>query len=138
MKKIGLWFCLLFLTTVTVVDGYAKLPDGDGHTGTTGTAGTLRRVVSNWIAGGTSRSTVETTYGPIEDWDTSDVSNLNNVFHGFASTPFRNFNADLSNWNLSGVTSMRSSKYLHNYTNNNKNALLYSTNVFFLWPCLLV
>jgi len=138
MKKIDLWFCLLLLTTVTVVDGYAKLPDGDGHTGTTGTAGTLRRVVSNWIAGGTSRSTVETTYGPIEDWDTSDVSNLNNVFHGVSSTPFRNFNADLSNWNLSGVTSMRSSKYLHNYTNNNKNALLYSTNVFFLWPCLLV
>ena len=82
-----------------------KLPNGDGATSATGTAGTLRRAVSDWIAGGASKSTVVATYGPIEDWDVSEVTNMKYVFYNFGS-----FNADLSKWNTGAVTTMYGSK----------------------------
>ena len=116
MKKICLWFCLLFFTTVTAVDGYDRLPDGDGDSSATGNEETLRRAVSDWIAGGTSRSTVVALYGPIEDWDTSEVTNMDNVFYGvkLAST-FGSFNADISKWNMGAVKTMGNSKYFSQF-----------------------
>ena len=87
------------------VDGYDKLPDGDGLTSTSTTANSLRGKVSAWIAGGTSRSAVVATYGPIEEWDVSDVTNMNFVFYGFGS-----FNSDLSKWETGKVTTMEGSK----------------------------
>jgi surface protein len=115
------WLCfnnLVRLLLVVVcglggVEGFAKLPNGDGGLSATGTAGTLRRAVSDWIdAGGASTSTVVATYGPIEDWDVSDVTNMKHVFfggNGLGST-FGSFNADLSKWNTSAVTNMWASK----------------------------
>ena len=86
------------------VDGYDKLPNGDGDHSTS--AGGLRGVVSAWIAaGGASSSDVYIKYGPIEEWDVSDVSNLNYVFYNFGS-----FNADLSKWQTGKVTNMFGSK----------------------------
>ena len=83
-----------------------KLPNGDGSHLAPGTAGTLRKVVSDWIAaGGASSSTVVATYGPIEDWDVSEVTNMKWVCYNFGS-----FNADLSKWNTSAVTTMTGSK----------------------------
>ena len=86
------------------VDGYDKLPDGDGSTSTT--ANSLRGKVSAWIAGGGAPSSaVYIKYGPIEEWDVSDVTNLKKVFYNFGS-----FNADLSKWETGKVISMGSSK----------------------------
>ena len=83
-----------------------KLPNGDGSQSATGTAGTLRRAVSDWITGGASKSTVVATYGPIiEDWDVSKVINMKYVFYDFGT-----FNADLSKWNTSAATNMYGSK----------------------------
>jgi surface protein len=82
-----------------------KLPNGDESYSATGTAGTLRRAVSDWIAGGASKSTVVATYGPIEDWDVSEVTNMKYVFYNFGS-----FNADLSKWITGAVTTMYGSK----------------------------
>ena len=87
------------------VDGYDKLPNGDGSK--TANAGTLRGVVSAWIAGGASRSTVVAKYGPIEEWDVSDVSNLKYVFYNLDGS----FNADLSKWETGKVTTMTYSKF---------------------------
>ena len=90
-----------------------KLPNGDGASSATGNAGSLRRAVSDWIAaGGASSSTVVATYGPIEDWDVSEVTNMKYVFYGgngLGST-FGSFNADLSKWNTGAVTTMERSK----------------------------
>ena len=61
--------------------------------------------MKDWILGGTSRSTVVAKYGPIEDWDVSEVTNMKSVFFNFDS-----FNADLSKWNTGAVTTMLGSK----------------------------
>ena len=89
-----------------------RLPNGDGVASATGTAGTLRRAVSDWIAaGGASSSTVVATYGPIEDWDVSEVTNMASVFYGrHTISTFGSFNADLSKWNTSAVTNMNNSR----------------------------
>jgi surface protein len=102
------------------VEGFAKLPNGDGPNTAggyappaTGTAGTLRRAVSDWIAaGGASSSVVVTTYGPIEDWDVSEVTNMAYLFYsdGNSASTFGKFNADLSKWNTGAVTTMYKSK----------------------------
>lgn len=41
-------------------------------------------------------------YGHIEYWDTSRVTNMDNLFSGLAT-----FNSDISRWNTSNVTSMK-------------------------------
>ena len=84
---------------------FRKLPNGDGDSSLTGNAGTLRRVVFDWMAGGASKSAVVAKYGPIEDWDVSEVTNMKYVFFSF-----RSFNADLSKWNTGAVTDMSYSK----------------------------
>ena len=51
----------------------------------------LRKVVDDWIAGGTAKEAVESRYGPIENWDTSAVTRMDYLFdHKYS------FNADLS------------------------------------------
>ena len=93
------------------VEAFAKLPNGDESYSATGNAGTLRRAVSDWIAGGASKSTVVATYGPIEDWDVSEVTNMASVFYGrHTISTFGSFNADLSKWNTSAVTNMNNSR----------------------------
>jgi surface protein len=98
---------ILFLTMIIGTQGFAKLPNGDGSRGG-GTAGSLRRAVSDWIAGGALKNTVVETYGPIEDWDVSEVTNMKYVFYGSGSSAstFGSFNADLSKWNTGAVTTM--------------------------------
>ena len=105
---------LLWVTGIRLVNGYMydKLPNGDGlietpcsfcpngwsNTGTdTGT--TLRQVLINWEGGKTDL--VVTKYGPIEQWDVSEVTHMGSVFYE------RNtFNADISAWNVSQVTTL--------------------------------
>ena len=42
------------------------------------------------------------TYGPIALWDVSAITDMSNLFYNL-----KNFSADISNWDTSGVTSMR-------------------------------
>ena len=81
------------------------VPDGDGSYASTGNPGTLRSVVSDWIAGGNEKDAVIKQYGSIENWDTSEVTNLAFVFYGKSS-----FNDDISKWVVSSVTNMLGSK----------------------------
>ena len=41
------------------------------------------------------------TYGPIADWDVSAISSMSGLFKDL-----KNFNADISDWNTSGVKDM--------------------------------
>ena len=60
------------------------------------------KVVDDWIAGGTTRATVETTYGLIQDWDTSEVTSMHSLFN-YKTT----FDADISEWNVAKVGSSK-------------------------------
>ena len=88
------------------MNGYDKVPNGDGSPSATGTEGTLRRVVSDWIAGGTLKETVVAAYGEIEDWNLARVTNMESVFNNFTT-----FNGNISSWNVSGVTNLKKGKY---------------------------
>ena len=125
-----LWFgCVVLFSSafIKAVDGFSKLPNGDGSNSLTGTVGTLRRYVHDWIE--TAPTTVQVCdaacqtkkkilrdkivheFGPIEDWDLSGVTNMGNVFYGVESGYFQSFNADISKWKMGAVTHMDNSKY---------------------------
>lgn len=86
----------------SVGHAYDVLPNGDESYSDPGTG--LRKVVSDWISGGTAKSTVVELYGPIEDWDVSSVTNLQCVFCDKGT-----FNADISKWSTAAVTNMAGS-----------------------------
>jgi hypothetical protein len=84
------------------------LPDGNQaeFSATTPRAlNSLGRVCDDWIAGGTKRSVVEAQYGLIENWDVSQVTDMDHLFHDA-----KTFDADLSRWNIKQVTTMVQSK----------------------------
>ena len=81
----------------------ASLPNGDNANG--GSTG-LRKVVMDFINGGSTKSNVVSTYGSIESWDTSQITNLKGVFYGLTT-----FNADLSKWDVSKVFTLENSKF---------------------------
>ena len=95
------WVLLLCLPLNVM--GYDSVPNGDGSSSDPGTG--LRKVVSDWIAGGTLKDAVVAHYGEIEIWDTSEVTNLAYVFYEKTT-----FNADISKWIVSKVTNMQASK----------------------------
>ena len=64
------------------------------------------KVVDDWITDGTTRKDVETTYGLIENWDTSEVISMAYLFYQKDT-----FNADLSKWNTDEVNNMAYSTF---------------------------
>ena len=106
-KSLGhlLLLFVLLVCRLGVVECFVKVPNGDGAEFCPGNTGTFRYVVCNWYEGGSDRNLMVLTYGPIEDWDVSDVKNMQNVMSYFG-----NFNADISKWNTSKVVNMNLSK----------------------------
>ena len=62
----------------------------------------IQTAVNAWYES-TTRAETETTYGPISEWDTSEVTSMANLFEGKGS-----FNTDISSWDVSKVTNMES------------------------------
>jgi surface protein len=76
-----------------------------------GASCSLRCLVNNIIGTAatawlTDPTTAATTYGPISDWETYGVSNMNSLFSGKAT-----FNSDISKWNTVSVSNMASMFY---------------------------
>ena len=65
----------------------------------------FRKIVDDWIDPAT-RSGIESTYGPIANWDTSRVTSMNYLFNGKTT-----FNEDISKWDVSKVTDMEASTF---------------------------
>ena len=99
--------CLLFS-----VDGLA-LPDCDFCNDNVRSQG-LHKAVDEWIGGGDSKKTVIALYGQITDWDVSQCTNMRDLFNGASlqQNPYKEFNADISNWKTSRVTAMEKSEFL--------------------------
>ena len=122
---IKLCLTLIFLLCTATVEAVIPVPNGCSSFPrcTTG----LEKVVDDWIAGGTKRATVETTYGLIQDWDTSRVTSMYGLFYNK-----KTFDADLSKWNVAEVTNMRSSTCQFPLFNSPLHHLLF---FFFLSLC---
>ena len=90
---------LVFVLCCHVVESLDLLPDqcvqASCNTG-------LQKIVNDWIAGD---ALVTNKYGHIKDWNMSQVTSLNYLFRNKMS-----FNADISKWDVSNVTSMVNSK----------------------------
>ena len=114
------------LVSVCEVVGLSPVPDGDGSSGNSGSG--LRKLIFDYLAGsGTAYDNVISTYGHIQNWDTSQVTNMRYLFYNMNSG-----NPDISKWNTSAVTTMQGSKSFHNRV---LCLLFVSTDVVCLFVC---
>ena len=61
----------------------------------------IHQAVRDYLAGGARKKDIVDKYGEINNWDVSNVTNMNHMFHYAES-----FNQPLNNWNVSKVTIM--------------------------------
>ena len=62
---------------------------------------TLRRAVEDYVAGGARKEDIVKKYGEINNWNVSNVTNMDYLFLNAKS-----FNQPLNKWNVSNVTDM--------------------------------
>jgi hypothetical protein len=72
----------------------------------------IKEAAQHWVS---NPSDATSRFGPVDKWDVSQVTNLENVWCGAPScggnyTAMRSFNGDISKWTVSKVTTMRSCK----------------------------
>ena len=65
------------------------------------TNATLRRAVKDYLAGGARKQRIRDKYGEISNWDVSNVTSMRSMF-----AHARSFNQPLNKWNVSKVTDM--------------------------------
>ena len=84
----------------------SKLPNGNGGSSAAQRTGdTLGRIVDDILGTDDSKKEIATTtYGPIETWDVSDVTDISHLFRSKNT-----FNSDISDWNVAKVTTMERS-----------------------------
>jgi len=75
------------------------LPDGTGCQSCTPTS--LGGVVNDWL-NPSKRNSIEAKYGIIENWDTSQVTNMASVFFDKKA-----FNGDISKWQVHNITTLQ-------------------------------
>jgi surface protein len=71
----------------------------------------LRKAVKHWLS---DESTAITKYGHISQWNTSNVTDMSNMFYNA-----NEFNEDIGNWNTSAVTNMK--RMFYGATNFNQD-----------------
>jgi len=86
---------------ITPVRTYDAIPNATWVHNDTQRNNGIRKIVDDWIAGGTLKADVVARYGPIEDWNTSLVTDMSHLFCNKST-----FNADISKWNVENVTTM--------------------------------
>ena len=88
-------------TSCMLLGVYDKMPDGCKGKVWTDRDCDLRKAVDELSADG---SGTHTTYGPMKDWDMSEVTDISYLFKNKYT-----MNADLSSWDVSSVTNMQGS-----------------------------
>ena len=95
------------LVSVCEVRGSSLVPNGCAtNWDSRNCASGLNQLVDVYLAGsGTAYDNVVSTYGHIQNWDTSQVTNMRYLFYNMNSG-----NPDISKWNTGAVTDMSQSK----------------------------
>ena len=62
---------------------------------------TIRVAVKYYLEGGEKKDSIIKKYGKIEDWNTSEVTDMSDLFCNY-----NDFNEDISKWDVSKVTDM--------------------------------
>ena len=112
------WLVRLFVVVLCasmIVEGFDALPDLNP------TTPGLRSILLYWADGGSKRDSVEKKYGPIQEWDLSQVTDMTQLFDRQSPSPwvpFPDFNADISQWNTMGIISMEKMFYGQNEFNS--------------------
>ena len=103
--------CLVALCNVLEgVDAYAKMPNGCVGINWSDRSCYPRKAIDDLEADGCHNlnaclySGTHATYGPMKDWDMSEVTDISNLFRQKYT-----LNADLSSWDVSSVTAMEES-----------------------------
>ena len=100
----GRFGLFVIMNSLVSTQAYEQMPDGCNHRVGKWWEDRLcypRKAVDDWIAGGTLKENVIKTYGLIQNWDMSLVTDLSNLFYKKYT-----LNADLSNWDVSQVKTM--------------------------------
>ena len=63
--------------------------------------------ISTKVADVAARNAITSMYGMVANWDTSRVTNMENLFKSLPTSLFPTWNADLSNWDTSRVITMK-------------------------------
>ena len=78
----------------------------------------LQTAVDAWVS---NQSSATATYGAINTWNTSAVTDMSNLFSKSRNSNMSGFNSDISNWNTSNVTDMSTMFFGANSFNNGDN-----------------
>jgi hypothetical protein len=78
----------------------------------------IKTAAQLWVS---NQASAISTYGLVQTWDismaysdeTSQVTNLDNLWYGLINTAMRSFNGDISMWDISKVISMKQSKSIY-------------------------
>jgi surface protein len=81
------------------------------------------QALSNNVTARNELNTIIRQYGRMKDWDVSNINDMSSLFNG---ARVRFFNEDISRWNVSRVTTMRS--MLSNTPNFNQNLSLWDVS----------
>ena len=63
----------------------------------------IRVAVKYYRKGGKKKAAIIKKYGKMEDWNTTNVTDMSNLFHKY---DYYDFNEDISKWDTSSVTTM--------------------------------
>jgi len=96
---IGIVYCIYTLIKQKNYEGFISPLNDDN----------IQTAADAWVSDSAS---AESIYGPIVDWDVSNVTRMDRLFYNTTS-----FIQDISNWNVSNVTTM---KDMFSYTNFNQ------------------
>jgi len=69
----------------------------------------IHQVVKDYLSNSSkTKQQVINNYGPISNWDVSNVTNMTKLFQNYTNKNYYSFNEDISKWNVSNVTDMSS------------------------------
>ena len=96
---------IMFSYLLDLVRSFEPVPDVPSGQSYNDRSTGFKKIVDDWINPAT-RSSIETTYGPIANWDTSEVTSMDSLFRSKTT-----FNANISEWDVSNVETMLTSTF---------------------------